>query len=77
MDTSYKLVLYENKTGLFDNSIDATYIIYLEGNEKRLKNIMDQIKKIYLTKKVYILYNKGFKKSKKKRIYNNNSKRPS
>lgn len=65
MDTSYKLVLYENKTSLFDNSIDATYIIYLEGNEKRLKNIMDQIKKIYLTKKVYILYNKGFKKSKK------------
>lgn len=74
MDTSYKLVLYENKIGLFDNSIDATYIIFLEGNEKRLKNIMDQIKKIYLTKKVYILYNKGFKKSKKNKYITTTAK---
>ena len=65
MNKSYNLILYENNEGIYDKSIDATYIIYLEGNKKRFKNIIDQIKRIYLTKKIYILFNKGFKKSKK------------
>jgi hypothetical protein len=51
--------------GYLDNSIDATYIIHLEGNQKRLKNIHTQINKYPVTKLNYILFNKGYTKCNK------------
>jgi len=51
--------------GLFDNCVDATYIIHLEGNG-RYDDIMQQLTKYQPTKITYILFNKGFKKCKKK-----------
>lgn len=53
------------KYGIFDNSIDCTYIIHLEGNQKRLNNIKNQLSKYKPTKKLYIYLNKGFKNCKK------------
>jgi len=55
--------IYEK--GLFDKCIDATYIIFLEGNEERKSNIKNQLEKYKPSKKVHILNNKGFKKCKK------------
>lgn len=54
-----------NENGLFDDCLDATYIIYLEGNEERKSNIKNQLYLYQPTKKIHILNNKGFKKCKK------------
>jgi hypothetical protein len=59
----YKLKEYKFNNPIF-NSIDATYIIHLEGNG-RLNSIDEQLKNYHPTKTVYILFNKGFKKCKK------------
>jgi len=67
MNNSYKIKTINNNKGLFDNSIDATYIIYLEGNIKRLRNIEKQLNNTIPTKKIHILINKGWRKSKKKK----------
>ena len=45
----------------FDDSLDATYIIHLEGNKQRYDNIIFQLNKFVPTRKVYILFNKGLK----------------
>jgi hypothetical protein len=58
----YEKILY--KDGLFNKSIDATYIINLEGNG-RLDYIMKQLEEYHPTNIVYIVFNKGFKKCKK------------
>jgi hypothetical protein len=55
--------------GLLDNSVDATYIIHLEGNG-RLDHIKEQLQIYQPTKIVYILYNKGFKNCDKQLIKN-------
>ena len=47
--------------GSFDDSLDATYIIHLEGNKQRYDNIIFQLNKFAPTRKVYILFNKGLK----------------
>jgi len=70
----YKLKLYKYKNGIFDNIIDATYIIYTEGNNNRYKNIKKELNKIKPSKNVYILENKGWRKSKKKEYITNTSK---
>jgi len=54
------------KYGIFDNSIDCSYIIHLENDKIRLKNIKVQLNKYKPTKKIIIYNNKGFKKCKKK-----------
>jgi len=46
------------------NSIDATYIIHLEGNG-RLSKINHELDMIHPTNHVFILHNKGYKNSKK------------
>lgn len=56
----YKFVEYNFDRGLFDVSIDATYVIHLENNG-RINQVIEQIYKYKPTKKIYILYNKGFK----------------
>jgi hypothetical protein len=49
----------------FDSdSIDATYVLHLEGNG-RLDHVEDQLKRFPITQKTYILFNKGYKNCQK------------
>ena len=59
-EKTYSFELIENNNGLFDRSIDTTYVIHLEGNG-RLESIKNQFKNYIPSKKIYILHNKGFK----------------
>jgi len=59
---TFKKITYTD--GLFNKSIDATYIIHLDGNG-RLDSINKQLSDYHITNTVYILFNKGFKKCKK------------
>jgi hypothetical protein len=65
----YNIEKKEYKIGLFDSSIDATYIIHLENNG-RLESIYNQLKQYIPTKIVYIFFNKGYKKCNKKLLKN-------
>jgi hypothetical protein len=47
--------------GIFRKTIDATYVVHLEGNG-RYDSVMKQLNEYHLTNDVYILHNKGFKK---------------
>jgi len=49
---------------LFQESIDATYIMHLEGNG-RINSIHEQLKKISPTSIVHIVFNKGYTKCNK------------
>lgn len=64
MGDTYNFELIENSTGIFDESIDATYVIHLEGNG-RIQHVRDQLAKYKTSRKIYILFNKGYKKCKK------------
>ena len=69
MDTTcYNLKKYEFSNPIF-NSVDATYIIHLEGNG-RLDGMKEQLKYYHPSKTVYILFNKGFKKCEKDKHIN-------
>jgi hypothetical protein len=59
----YRFELLEFDDCLFEN-VDATYILHLEGNG-RLDHIYEQLNTYHPSKKVYIVYNKGFKQCKK------------
>jgi hypothetical protein len=61
----YRFEIIKFNNGLFNESIDATYILHLENNG-RIDNIYEQLNKYHLTNTVYILYNKGYKKCNKK-----------
>jgi hypothetical protein len=61
----YNFDLVQIDEGYLDDSVDATYIIHLEGNKERLQNIHTQLHKYPLTKLNYILLNKGYKKCNK------------
>lgn len=68
----YKLekIIYNN--AIFNDSIDATYILHLENNG-RLNDIKNQLKNFKPTNTLYIVYNKGFKNCQKELpIYNSN-----
>jgi len=58
----FKSIKFEN--GLFDETVDATYIINLVGNG-RYDNVLSQINEYKPTSQVYILLNQGFKKCNK------------
>jgi hypothetical protein len=65
----YNLKCYEFKNlkfdnGLFDETVDATYIINLVGNG-RYDSVINQINEYKPTSEVYILLNQGFKKCNK------------
>jgi hypothetical protein len=64
----YSLKEYNFNNSIF-NYIEATYIIHLEGNN-RLNNIKNQLKIYHPTKKVYILFNIGYKKCNKDKYIN-------
>ncbi len=59
---TFKKLNFENP--LFDKTVDATYIIHLEGNG-RYESLYNQIFKYKPTSIVYIVLNKGYKKCKK------------
>lgn len=48
---------------MFEN-VDATYILHLEGNG-RIDHIHEQLKTYHPSKKVYLVYNKGYKECEK------------
>jgi hypothetical protein len=58
----YKKQIYTN--GILNESVDATYILHLEGNG-RIDNIHKQLAEYQPTNSIYILFNKGYKKCKK------------
>jgi hypothetical protein len=62
MNRCYSYEEYKFDNGILD--VDATYIIHLEGNGK-YESIIDQLHKYPISKKVYIVLNKGYKKCKK------------
>lgn len=59
----FKKILFND--GILNKSVDATYIIHLEGNG-RYEHIQKQLLEYHPTNIVYILFNKGYKKSIKK-----------
>jgi hypothetical protein len=61
----FEFINYEK--GIFDKTIDCTYIIHLENNG-RLEHIHTQLEEFKPTKKICIVFNKGFKKCNKKII---------
>jgi hypothetical protein len=60
----YKFQNLKFKNGLFDGTVDATYVIKLIGNG-RYKNVYKQLLEYKPTSQVYILLNQGFKKCEK------------
>lgn len=65
----YRFEKHRYQEPIFNTSIDATYIIYLEGNG-RLEAIKKQLSIYHPTHIVYIVYNKGYKKCTKELIQN-------
>jgi hypothetical protein len=63
----YTFELIKYTEGFLDTFVDATYIITMEGSERR-KHIDLQLKTYIPTKNIYIVNNKGFKKCEKKLI---------
>jgi hypothetical protein len=64
MINCYRFEKINFKNGLFDESVDATYILHLEGNG-RIESIREQLLLYQPSKIVYILFNKGFTKCNK------------
>jgi hypothetical protein len=63
-DSCYSLHAINFTEGILDDCIDATYIIHLEGNG-RLEHIYQQLNTFHPSKKIFILFNKGYKKCSK------------
>lgn len=55
-------LIEHDKDGIFESTLDATYVIHLIGNG-RYENILNNIFSYHTTKKNYILHNAGYKKS--------------
>lgn len=63
----FKKIVFDD--GLLNPSVDATYIIHLENNG-RYNHIYQQLLEYHPTNIVYILFNRGYKKSNKKSFIN-------
>ena len=70
----YKKKIINYKNGVLDTFVDVTYVITMENNIERHKKVMEQLEKYKPTKKIIIIYNKGFKKCEKKICYDKNKK---
>lgn len=68
----FKQVNFNNENNLLDDSVDATYVIHLENNG-RYDSIIEQLKFFQPTKKVFILFNKGFKNCRKESHVNSSN----
>jgi len=60
----YTFKRLEVETGLLDSSVDATYVITLEGNG-RYERVVEQLKKYHPTRVVFIMTNRGYKRCNK------------
>jgi hypothetical protein len=60
----YTFKRLEVEAGLFDSSVDATYVITLEGNG-RYERVIEQLKKYHPTRILYIMNNRGYKRCNK------------
>ena len=69
MNSCYKFKKILLNKPIFNNTVDATYIINLENNG-RLQNINNQLSIYHPTNIVYIVFNKGYKKCKKEKFIN-------
>lgn len=62
MSDCYTYEKLNYKQGVFDESIDVTYIITMEESIERHEHIRNELKKHQPTSKVIIVFNKGYKK---------------
>jgi hypothetical protein len=69
---AYEFEMIKMNDGMFDESVDATYIIHLVNNG-RYEHIMEQLTKYHPTSTVYIVMNKGYKNSVKQPFITNSS----
>ena len=69
---AYEFEMIKMNDGMFDESVDATYIIHLVNNG-RYEHIMEQLSKYHPTSTVYILMNKGYKNAVKQPFITNSS----
>ena len=70
MTHCYKFNELNFKYGIYDNSIDVTYILTLKKSPK-IKNIQKQLTHTKPSKKIFIVVNEGFKKCPKKLLIQN------
>jgi hypothetical protein len=63
-NSCYRFEKYIYTDGILNDSVDATYILHLEGNG-RLDDIKNQLTQYHPSNIVYIVYNSGFKKCNK------------
>jgi hypothetical protein len=61
MNTCYKIETHEYKAGALDGCVSAAYVIHLEGNGREA-NIMPEYEKAVPSKRLHVVFNKGFKK---------------
>lgn len=70
----YEFILHENQNNLSPlwtkNQVEATYVIYLEGNKDRYEQVIEQLKIVQPTETVWILHNKGYKYCAKPNVQN-------
>jgi hypothetical protein len=66
----YKFEYKIYNKGFLDDFVDCTYVLNLENNGRK-KDIDQQLLRNIPTKKIYIVYNKGYKNCKKKLIQQN------
>jgi hypothetical protein len=59
--TAYTIKTLEYDDGIFDKSVDATYIIHLKNNGRE-QHIFDELSRIHPTNTIHIVYNEGFRK---------------
>ena len=64
LNTPYEVKTLQYEDGIFNNYIDATYVIHLKGNGRE-QHIFEELSKIHPTNNVHIVYNEGFKKCNK------------
>ncbi len=70
-ESCYTLEEINYPKGIFDNSVDITYVITMDNATERQKKVYNQLNKFRPTKKVIIVKNKGFRKC-DKHDYNHN-----
>jgi hypothetical protein len=58
----YKLEEKKYTKGLFDDSVDMTYVITMKTSTERHKTMLEQLDKFKPTKNVIIIYIDGYKK---------------
>lgn len=61
MSQCYSIKTFQYNDGIFNESVDATYIIHLTGNGRE-SHIFEELSRTRPTNEVHIVYNAGFRK---------------